>query len=118
MGIESSSLPSFEQREIAELKIDQEIERIACQRRLIPQVAGRQIDTLADEYLIEQVNEMFIETIFETSGRDYSLVGCLTVGCDRTCVIKTEQGAVSEVERSASGNCLEAVVSIGRSASR
>lgn len=118
MGIESSSLPSFERREIDEPNIEQEIERITCQRRLISQVAGRQIDTLADEYLIEQVNDMFIETMFETSGGEYSLVGCLTNGCNRTCVIKEEQGVLREVERSVSGNCLETVVSIGRSATR
>lgn len=85
---------------MSEARVNVAVDRDWCLRSLMGQADGRQIDTLTDGYLIEQLNASHVDDV-----EDGYVTECQVGGCALACFSTNEQGILRVQVQSGEAAC-------------
>lgn len=107
---ESMGAPDYEHKELGEPYREVELELVTCQKTLLAQLEGRPAEPDTDQHLVNQVNA----SVAKSRG-NVALLGCLTDGCMRSCVVRQDADVLTVIDGSVRGACREVIrTALGR----
>jgi len=80
------------------------VERDWCLRSLLGQAAGRQLDNVANSYLIENINASLVDDRETTVGH---ITKCKVVDCGLSCLHTNERGILKLIGEAGEAFCGE-----------